>query len=170
MTDALEKLFPPTITAVVALFLAYLGYRRSIRPVLIFTRRGTGTWQLENVGNGPAVQIEVAYGTKTGEWQAPTLYYPLSPKSNVQLKRIPNEAWGLGVKYTDIHGKWYATECRDNINKPLQQVFRKEPHTDWLLLRTEGELEMLDAGRLTVDDLAGRMSLRQKKQYFEGAI
>jgi hypothetical protein len=46
-------------------------------------------------------------------------------KTNLQFV---DPAQHLAVKYTDVHGNWYAPECGFNINKPVHRLIRREAY------------------------------------------
>ena len=54
------------------------SHRRQIRPVLIFAFRDSAACQIENVGNGPAMNIVLGHGDSNKRWHVPTGYYPLA--------------------------------------------------------------------------------------------
>lgn len=56
-------------------------------PVLVFVYEDCGRWLLRNVGNGPALNIDVAVKFKHGdhEWELPTRIPPISRDGEFHL-------------------------------------------------------------------------------------
>src|SRR5580698_10215272 len=93
-----------------------IAYLRSIRPLLVFIYDETNGWRLNNIGSGPALELIVASADNDKKWSLPTLYYPMGKDGEVRLKGIQIAEY-LAVKYTDIGGRWYSTECGYNRHR-----------------------------------------------------
>lgn len=110
-----------------ALFFSYksfrLSHRTSIRPVLIFSNADHAdheetTWYVENVGNGPALNVILCGGRSLTDLDsAGSLIIPGFAKgarerlSFIELKGV------LVAKYCDVHGHKYTSTCFDNFNR-----------------------------------------------------
>lgn len=82
-----------------------------IRPVLVFTLDGGG-WAVKNVGNGPALNIQLS--RRTQGWTGATGAGPLGVGDSIGLSEavdwsVDDDASALGATYTNIEGDPYAT-------------------------------------------------------------
>lgn len=82
--------------------------RRARIPVLVFVYDdGTRGWLLRNVGNGPALNIEVAQkvvrGEQAGSWINPVRVPPIGRDKEVLLSWLGDtNVYGLGAVYEDF--------------------------------------------------------------------
>jgi len=144
-------LFTTVISATVAWLVSLYSYRRNVRPVLVFTKRGQSTWHLENVGSGPAVNVLVSDSGKKGEWIAATRYHSIGVKDRAELFGI-NYADSLGAKYSDINGKWYSSICIDSETT----IYRKDVLPKWEAIFTEHDLSSHRSGAIGARDVLDR--------------
>jgi hypothetical protein len=82
--------------------------RRTRIPVLVFMYTPQG-WLLRNVGNGPALNIEVAQkivqGEQAGHWIYPVRVPPIGKDNEILLKWLDHDnQHGLGAVYEDFLG------------------------------------------------------------------
>lgn len=118
------------ILSALALVITYVVSRNTeratARPVLVFSLRSEGVWQLQNVGNGPAVSILVGETGREQQWFNITNCYPLAAGASIDLPwlRSANE---LAVVYTDIFQRQMTTHCASNRNT----VSVTNEHPDW---------------------------------------
>src|ERR1700685_878931 len=65
----------PLIFSASALLLSLLSFRltdvRSVKPVLTITFENESGWNLNNIGNGPALNVIVSQRPEGGIWSAP---------------------------------------------------------------------------------------------------
>jgi hypothetical protein len=106
--------------------------RRARMPVLVFLYDGAQGWLLRNVGNGPALNIEVAQkivgGEQAGGWINPVRVAPMGRDKEVLLSWLRDDSLhGLGAVYEDFlgadegaAGRAYTVTCGNdrNIVKP----------------------------------------------------
>jgi hypothetical protein len=57
------------IVSIGSLAVAWQSNIKSTQPVLVFTRRSETEWQIENVGNGPALDPVVREMDSKGNWK-----------------------------------------------------------------------------------------------------
>lgn len=82
---------------------------RSRRPVLVFEYADDG-WHLENVGNGPAINICLAFRGDETLWKYPLRIPPLAKDGKYHIKELGRlNVRHLGASYTDSSGQWYST-------------------------------------------------------------
>jgi hypothetical protein len=106
--------------------------RRARMPVLVFVYDGAQGWLLRNVGNGPALNIEVAQkivrGERAGDWINPVRVAPMGRDKEVVLSWLRDDSLhGLGAVYEDFlgadegaAGRTYTVTCGNdrNVVKP----------------------------------------------------
>jgi hypothetical protein len=82
---------------------------QSRRPVLVFEYADDG-WHLENVGNGPAINICLAFRGDNTPWKYPLRIPPLAKDAKYHIKELGKlNVRHLGASYTDSSGHWYST-------------------------------------------------------------
>ncbi len=101
--------------SVVSLLVSFLQTQRAsvtgVMPVLAFVYDRDGQWILQNLGNGPALNVVVAdKATETKEWSNPVRLPPLPRDGQFALRVRPNVRW-LGASYMDIEGHEYSATC-----------------------------------------------------------
>jgi hypothetical protein len=130
---------PATIIAVVSLVLAFtsfvvnfwLNHRAAVRarkPVLVFVddHGEKDCWVLENVGNGPALNVIMAErepkkDKHPGTWLNPVRVPALAKDSEFRLHWLDHvKDRGLGAIYSDFEGRRYTSTAGD------EQVFTYE--------------------------------------------
>jgi hypothetical protein len=106
--------------------------RRARIPVLVFVYDGHQGWLLRNVGNGPALNIEVAQkvirGEQAGSWINPVRVPPIGRDKEILLSWLGGDnPHGLGGVYEDflsadegVAGRTYTVTCGNdrNVIKP----------------------------------------------------
>jgi len=83
--------------------------RRARSRVLVFVYDGARGWLFRNVGNGPALNIEVAQkvvrGERAGSWIDPVRVPPLGWDNEMPLSWLGDDGQqGLGAVYEDFLG------------------------------------------------------------------
>jgi len=80
-------------------------------PVLVFVYDRDGQWLLQNLGNGPALNIVVAEkANDSAQWAKPVRIPPLPRDGRFPLHVNVNARW-LGATYMDIEGREYSATC-----------------------------------------------------------
>jgi hypothetical protein len=102
--------------------------RRARIPVLVFVYDGPRGWLLRNVGNGPALNIEVAQkvvrGERAGSWINPVRVPPVGRDKEALLSWLGDDSsHGLGAVYEDFlsadegaAGRIYTVTCGNDRN------------------------------------------------------
>jgi len=98
-----------------------------MKPILVFVYDRNGQWLLQNLGNGPALNIVVAEKPNdNSQWINPMRIPPLAREGRVPLRVNINASW-LGATYTDIEGHdYYASACSFN-NHLFSSKFSRHP-------------------------------------------
>jgi hypothetical protein len=101
------------IIATCSLFYSVYSARRtavrSRQPDLVFEYADDG-WYLENVGNGPAINILLAFRGDKTPWKCPLRIPPLAKDAKYHIKELGRlSVRHLGASYTDSSGHWYST-------------------------------------------------------------
>jgi hypothetical protein len=83
---------------------------RARKPVLVFVDDpAQGAWVLQNVGNGPALNVLVAQ-RQEGQWFNPVIVPPLSAESSYPLRWLGRiNVTGLGVTCADFEDRRYTS-------------------------------------------------------------
>jgi hypothetical protein len=110
----------PLFFSASALFLSLLSFRlmdvRSVKPVLTLTYQNDSGWTLNNIGNGPALNIIVSQKPKGGTWETPVRVAPLATGGHILLQWLHNTSVkSLGVSYTDIDGRRYSSLTTEDL-------------------------------------------------------
>jgi hypothetical protein len=103
-------------------------------PVLVFTRRSSTEWQLENVGNGPALNVLFREKDFGDNWRKDvTRLYPVAAKTApIPLPRLES-AKELVATYEDTYSSQYTSVC----NEDRTTVVRGNRYPDWKATRSE---------------------------------
>lgn len=109
------------IVSVTSLTMSILNNRRiaitGIKPVLVFVYDATKGWVIQNIGNGPAMNIIVAQKQVNGAWFNPVRIPPISRGSEFALEWLKHvNDTGLGVIYTDFQDRLYSSTCADDLS------------------------------------------------------
>lgn len=118
------------IVSVIAITVSVYTFKRihktSIKPVLVFSNdiespAERTSWYVQNVGNGPALNVMVGSGKKEGDWEAANsvLLPALSIQGRVHLDwiRAPK---ALVATYSDSFGQNYTSICVGNRNRVVE--------------------------------------------------
>lgn len=88
---------------------------RGRKPVLVFVDEPDRCWVLQNIGNGPALNVTVAQ-RQAGHWFNPVRVRPLGKDgaNNCDWLGRVNDT-GLGVTYSDSEGRRYTSTLGGEI-------------------------------------------------------
>ena len=142
-----------------AILLSYYTFKRTlkteVRPILVFLRRDEAAWQLQNIGNGPAVKLVVADKIREDQlarWGIIANCYPLATGATISLPWIEG-GFEFAATYTDIHGNTFTTHFRHGDNLIFEKnLFPKLQvnHEEWTL---KFNVSNSEEGKLTEKDL-----------------
>jgi len=93
---------------------------RNLRPILVFVRDNEKAWRVENIGNGPALEIFIARSRARGseQWTDFVLYPPISRDGSLLLTEgFPDGAWGFAATFVDIEGTPYSAKCAGYLSE-----------------------------------------------------
>lgn len=140
------------IISLIAVLITLLIFRKtqksSIRPYIVFfnSEKGMGdktSWCIENVGNGPALNILIAGGTNQFEWNHEDITLLPAMTCNISKRLQWVKLHGaLLATYTDICGREYTSICVHNKHtitegnsfpnlEPRKFGYQIDGHTKW---------------------------------------
>ncbi|HEU0295495.1 MAG TPA: hypothetical protein VFR47_22340 [Anaerolineales bacterium] len=110
------------IVSLTSLTISILNNRRSaitgIKPVLVFVYNKDKGWILQNIGNGPAMNIIVAQKKINGKWFDPVRIPPISKSTEFVLTWLDHvNDTGLGATYTDFQDRAYSSTCANDLSR-----------------------------------------------------
>jgi hypothetical protein len=107
---AIASLALAVTSFVVNFLVAHRAAVRARKPVLVFVDDPEGgCWVLQNVGNGPALNILVAQRAG-GRWFNPVRASPLAREAKLPLTWLGRvDTTGLGATYSDFEGRRYTS-------------------------------------------------------------
>ena len=89
----------------------------TVQPMLVFARRDDDKlWHLQNVGNGPALNLVVVEGHRAEGWATTTNCDAPAAGGSIALSWL-KIASKLGAAYTDVYGRPYHTICEQYRNR-----------------------------------------------------
>ena len=117
--------------AIVALVFSCVSFRRShktsIKPILIFSNdafndKSTTTWFVENVGNGPALNVILCGGKSLDmlHVDVAVVIPALATGTKEKLDFLPQRVV-LVAKYADVYGGKYTSTCSNNENRLVER-------------------------------------------------
>jgi hypothetical protein len=104
--------------SLIAYFLSRNTNMSSKRPVLVFVYEHERGWVLQNIGNGPALNIVVSQKDVKADrrWFNFVRIPPLSSKAEFSLRYLDHDNDnGLGVTYVDMENREYSSTCGDDL-------------------------------------------------------
>ena len=115
------------ILSVLAIGVSYYSFRKthktSIQPILVFINEGrdesgNSYWSVENMGNGPAMNVLITGGNHNLSWNNDETVLLSAIQRGVRRK----VGWihslaALVATYSDAFGREYTTVCVDNRNR-----------------------------------------------------
>lgn len=123
---AISALLASVIAITVSVYTFKRAHKTSIKPVLVFSNdiespADKTSWYVQNVGNGPALNVMVGSGGKEGDWEASNsvLLPALSVQGRVHLAWV----WApkaLVATYSDSFGQDYTSICVGNRNRVVE--------------------------------------------------
>jgi len=105
---------------------------RARRPVLVFVDDPENDcWLLQNVGNGPALNVLVAQ-RQSGQWFNPVVARPLAKDSTMPLTWLGRvNTTGLGATYSDFEDRRYTSTLGGERSKACDgNRFPEWPRSD----------------------------------------
>lgn len=111
--SALILSFLSVLIALGSFWIAYHSLHLSARPILVFVsveNEKEKRWMIENVGNGPALEVTVYEGKSKKTWERGEKIIPIPAGTRVDSPFTYN-CPKLGVKYSSILNKKYNSVC-----------------------------------------------------------
>lgn len=141
---AISSLALAATSFAVNFWIAHRGAVRARKPVLVFVDDPERQcWVLQNVGNGPALNVLVAQ-RHSGQWFNPVLTPPLAKDSIFPLTWLGRvNTTGLGATYSDFEDRRYTSTLGGERSRTYDQGrlpgWRDEEiRRYWELRRDEG--------------------------------
>jgi hypothetical protein len=134
----------PLFFSASALLLSLLSFRltdvRNVKPVLTLTYENDSGWTLNNIGNGPALNVIVAERPGGGSWQQPVRVAPMAAGGRIPLRWLKQtNVKSLGASYTDIDGRRYSSLTSEDLTDiNSENIFPKWNPAD---VRKQWEME-----------------------------
>ena len=127
-----------TLALGVALWSFLRTHRTSIQPLRVFVRTTEGSWQLQNVGSGPALNLVVLEGQKPNTWSRAVHCTSIAVNSSITLHWL-QQAAVLASTYTDAYYRHYTTHCVDYRNTISRRTLRHgmTPVPEWTVTGPE---------------------------------
>ncbi len=92
-----------------------------IRPAIVFLYDGGSGWSMQNIGNGPALNIIIAKRQTSGDWFEPVRVPPVAAGAGVALDWIGHSnIRTLGAIYQDFEGRYYSSFCQDDLSSAYE--------------------------------------------------
>jgi len=109
------------VVAVVSFTMSFMQSQNAavtgVMPVLGFVYDEDGRWVLQNLGNGPAMNIVVAIRQNdTAGWCDPVRLPPLAQDGKLALRWVGLDVRWLGASYTDVEGRKYTATCVNDLS------------------------------------------------------
>lgn len=129
--------------SLIAVVLAYRAQSCSnrLRPVLVFSRGSDTLWQIQNVGEGPSLQVIIADSDRHETWTCVANCSPVGAKCTLNLPWIKN-GYGLVAIYSDIDGNQFTSLYKDGVHSISRgniYPHLKPTHDEWFLLIASDE-------------------------------
>jgi hypothetical protein len=104
------------ISLVASSLLSMRTLRANIKPVVAVVYDGERGWIINNVGNGPALNIVVCQQLTGRRWVHPVRVPPMPVQGTFRLLWLENDnVHAIGVGYEDLHGKKYSSICANDL-------------------------------------------------------
>jgi hypothetical protein len=120
------------VVSVTSIIISYTTSRKAritgVQPVLVFLfNRNTG-YSLQNIGNGPALNIVYTVKDSRKGWTMPTRIPPLARDGVfLRIPPSPSPAAAFGCTYSDIKGRTYTTVLE---NEQIR-ISDRSPFPEW---------------------------------------
>lgn len=109
------------LVSIIAVIISYLSSRRAritgIRPVLVFTYDQTIGWTIQNVGNGPALDVITVRRPFEKDWIDPEQINPIARGESTRFGSSTEPLEAFGCTYCDVNGKAYTSIVENNRTK-----------------------------------------------------
>lgn len=141
------------VIAVLALLISacsfWWSYRTSVRPVLVFfndefSPEHKTTWSVQNVGNGPALNVVLCGGKtlQTLDESVCAILPALAPGAKERLSFVKTRLVFVAT-YSDLRGVKYTSTCSESINvfSSRNRFPRLKPNLPLSLAKSAGRQE-----------------------------
>jgi len=116
------------IATISSIYFSNVGLKTNVLPTLVFVYESQKGWSINNVGNGPALNVVVAHKNHGEDnWRAPTRLYPLPEGETVRIEWVGRNPEKLIASYTDVHNRNYTSLT----DKDLTTINDKDTSPHW---------------------------------------
>ena len=113
------------ISLIVSIRYSKRNLETSISPTLVFVRYDDD-WKIENIGNGPALNVIIFAGSREN-WLDAKQYYPVPAGVRMDIPKMSIPRARLGASYEDTHGNKYSSICEHYHTN----IFRNDHPEEW---------------------------------------
>ncbi len=104
------------IATISSIYFSNIGLKTNVLPTLVFVYDSEKGWSINNVGNGPALNVVVAHQAHgENKWKDPTRLYPISENDSVHVKWVGHNPDKLMIAYTDVHNRPYTSLTDEDL-------------------------------------------------------
>lgn len=106
------------VSTIASIYFSYINLQTSVLPTLVLVYGEDSRWEIQNVGNGPALNITVAHQSHDSDsWEAPTRLYPLPKNGVVLIPWVGHNPDKIGVTYIDVHNNEYTSITDEDLTR-----------------------------------------------------
>lgn len=146
------KIGLPVLISLTALGFSIYTFRKNQRvgvmPILVFVRRTSKIWYVQNIGKGPAIAVEIASrrsGSTGDQWMDVITFHPIAEGGSIDLDLIYlKNGLEFGAYYKDIKGRSYSSLYINGTNQFFERKIKEfsnwqSHHMEFHLRETEEE-------------------------------
>lgn len=104
------------IATISSIYFSNIGLKTNVLPTLVFVYDSEKGWSINNVGNGPALNVVVAHQVHgENRWKDPTRLYPIPENDSVHVEWVGHNPDKLMIAYTDVHNRPYTSLTDEDL-------------------------------------------------------
>jgi hypothetical protein len=104
------------IATISSIYFSNIGIKTNVLPTLVFVYDSDKGWSINNVGNGPALNVVVTHQTHgENKWIEPTRLYPIPENDTVYIAWVGHNPDKLMATYTDVHNRSYSSLTDEDL-------------------------------------------------------
>ena len=104
------------IATISSIYFSNIGLKTNVLPTLVFVFDSGKGWAINNVGNGPALNVVVAHQVHGDDnWKDPTRLYPIPEDDVVHIEWVGLNPNKLIATYTDVHNRPYNSLTDEDL-------------------------------------------------------
>ena len=99
-----------------SIYFSNIGLKTNVLPTLVFVYDSEKGWFINNVGNGPALNVIVSHQNHGEDrWISPTRLYPIPDGEQVHIEWVGQNPDKLMAAYTDVHNRSYTSLTDEDL-------------------------------------------------------